>query len=66
MLSFRHAKSYTACWHVCKLVARAASQRVLTLFLIEKLMKLVSTRTWYGGPSWVLYLKNNAAGVFSL
>jgi hypothetical protein len=29
-------------------------------------MKLVSTKTWYGGPSWVLYLKNSAVGVFSL
>ena len=30
------------------------------LFLIEKLIKLVSTRTWNGGPSCVLYWKNNA------
>ena len=33
---------------------------------MEKLMKLVSTSTWYGGPSCVLYLKNSAVGVFSL
>lgn len=37
-----------------------------TLFFMEKLMKLVSTSTWYGGPSCVLYLKNSAVGVFSL
>merc|ERR1719327_429404 len=30
------------------------------LFLMEKLMKLVSTRTWKGGPSWVLYWKKRA------
>ena len=29
-------------------------------------MKLVSSSTWYGGPSCVLYLKNSAVGVFSL
>lgn len=33
-----------------------------TLFLMEKLMKLVSTRTWYGGPSCVLYWKKRAVG----
>ena len=37
-----------------------------TLFLMEKLMKLVSTNTWYGGPSWLLYLKKRAVEVFSL
>lgn len=31
-----------------------------------KLIKLVSRRTWYGGPSCVLYLKNKAVGVLSL
>lgn len=36
-----------------------------TLFLIEKLMKLVSTSTWYGGPSCVLYLKKSADETFS-
>ncbi len=36
------------------------------LFLIEKLRKLVSTITWYGGPSCVLCAKNNADGVWSL
>ena len=30
------------------------------LFFIEKLMKLVSTSMWKGGPSWVLYWKNRA------
>ena len=30
------------------------------LFLMEKLMKLVSTRMWKGGPSWVLYWKKSA------
>lgn len=40
--------------------------RARTLFLIEKLMKLVSTNTWYGGPSCVLYLKNRADDTFSL
>jgi hypothetical protein len=29
-------------------------------------MKLVSIRTRYGGPSWVLYLKKRAEGVLSL
>ena len=29
-------------------------------------MKLVSTMTWYGGPSWLLYLKKRAVDVFSL
>ena len=30
------------------------------LFLMEKLMKLVSTKMWKGGPSWVLYWKKRA------
>lgn len=30
------------------------------LFLTEKFMKLVSIKMWYGGPSCVLYWKNNA------
>jgi hypothetical protein len=38
-----------------------ANLRLITLML--KLMKLVSTRTKYGGPSAVLYLKNMAEGV---
>jgi hypothetical protein len=29
-------------------------------------MKLVSTSTWYGGPSCVLYLKYRALGILSL
>lgn len=36
------------------------------LALMEKLMKLVSTRIWYGGPSWVLYWKNRHDGYFVL
>merc|ERR1719192_2531272 len=32
------------------------------LFLMEKLMKLVSTRTWKGGPSWVV-LEEESAGL---
>ena len=36
------------------------------LFLMEKLIKLVSIRTRYGGPSCVLYLKNREDGVLSL
>ena len=31
-----------------------------SLFWIEKLMKLVSISTWYGGPSDSLWLKNSA------
>jgi hypothetical protein len=27
------------------------------LFWMEKLIKLVSTKTWYGGPRAALYLK---------
>ncbi|KAI9922394.1 hypothetical protein PsorP6_000004 [Peronosclerospora sorghi] len=34
-----------------------------SLFLIEKLMKLVSTMTLYGGPSAELYLKNMLDGI---
>ena len=45
---------------------KEARRRCGTLFLMEKLMKLVSTRTWYGGPSCELYLKKSAVGVFSL
>lgn len=37
-----------------------------TLFWMEKLMKLVSTITRYGGPSAVLYLKNNAEEIAGL
>ena len=33
---------------------------------MEKLMKLVSTNTRYGGPSCVLYWKNNADDACSL
>lgn len=36
------------------------------LALMEKLIKLVSTRIWYGGPSWVLYWKNRHDGYFVL
>lgn len=36
------------------------------LLRMEKLMKLVSMSTRYGGPSCVLYRKNSAAGVLSL
>ena len=39
---------------------------ISSLFLIEKLMKLVSIRTWYGGPSCVLYWKNNAVGTWTI
>jgi hypothetical protein len=44
----------------------ADANKRLTLFLMEKLMKFVSTSTWYGGPSCVLYLKNMADDTFSL
>ncbi len=37
-----------------------------TLFWMEKLMKFVSTSTWYGGPSAVLYLKKSAEEVLGL
>lgn len=37
-----------------------------TLFLMEKLMKLVSTNTRKGGPSAVLYWKNMPVGTASL
>lgn len=37
-----------------------------TLFWMEKLMKFVSTSTWYGGPSAVLYLKKSAEDVLGL
>lgn len=37
-----------------------------SLALMEKLIKLVSTRMWYGGPSWVLYWKNRHDGYFVL
>lgn len=37
-----------------------------TLFCMEKLMKLVSTKTWYGGPSAVLCLKKSAADTLGL
>ena len=43
-----------------------ALQQKSTLFFMEKLMKFVSTITWYGGPRFVLYLKNKAEEVFSL
>lgn len=33
---------------------------------MAKLMKLVSTSTWYGGPSCALYWKNSAVDTFSL
>ena len=33
---------------------------------MAKLMKLVSTSTWYGGPSCALYWKNSAVETFSL
>lgn len=36
------------------------------LFWIEKLIKLVSRRTWKGGPSRVLYWKNNEEGTCGL
>ena len=35
------------------------------LFLIEKLIKFVSTMTWKGGPRPVLCAKNMEAGVWS-
>ena len=35
--------------------------RMISILLrMEKLIKLVSTRMWYGGPSWVLYWKKRA------
>jgi hypothetical protein len=37
-----------------------------SLFLIEKLMKFVSTSTRKGGPKEVLYLKNMPVGTASL
>lgn len=37
-----------------------------SLALMEKLMKLVSTRMWYGGPSCVLYWKNRQDGCWGL
>lgn len=37
-----------------------------SLFLIEKLMKLVSMSTLYGGPRAALYLKNRFDGIWSL
>lgn len=39
---------------------------ISSLFLIEKLMKFVSTIIWYGGPNWVLYLKNMAEDAWGL
>lgn len=36
------------------------------LFLIAKLTKFVSTITWNGGPSWLLYLRNIAEEVRGL
>jgi len=33
---------------------------------MAKLMKFVSRRTWYGGPSCSLYLKNNALDAWGL
>lgn len=44
--------------------ARCASKR--TLFLMLKLMKLVSRRTRYGGPRAVLYRKKRLVGAWSL
>lgn len=34
-----------------------------SLFLMEKLIKLVSTITWYGGPRASLYWKKSELGV---
>ena len=39
---------------------------ISSLFCIEKLMKLVSTRMWNGGPSWSLYSKNKCDGICGL
>ena len=36
-----------------------AASTMSSLFLMEKLIKLVSRRIWYGGPRLVLCLKNN-------
>lgn len=40
--------------------------KVLTLFWIEKLMKLVSTNTLYGGANAMLCLKKSEAETFGL
>lgn len=63
------------CWHPAKYMWMSASNShkhmwngvpAQTLFLMVKLMKLVSTSTWYGGPSWELYWKKSAVDTFSL
>lgn len=41
-------------------------QYLLTLFWMEKLIKLVSTMTRYGGPNAALYLKNSAEETLGL
>jgi len=51
---------------LCSSAAAPHAKQSRTLFFMEKFIKLVSTRTWYGGPSCVLYLKKSAVGVFSL
>ena len=38
----------------------------VTLLEMEKLMKLVSTSTWYGGPSAVLWRKKSAEETLGL
>lgn len=45
---------------------KRAPRSFVTLFLMEKLMKLVSTSTRKGGPSEVLYWKNIPVGTASL
>jgi hypothetical protein len=37
-----------------------------SLFWMEKLMKLVSTKTWYGGPRAALYLKKREEATWGL
>lgn len=39
---------------------------ISSLFWIEKLIKFVSMRMWYGGPSWVLCEKKSADDVLTL
>ena len=39
---------------------------ISSLFLMEKLIKLVSIRTWNGGPNAVLCWKNSSEGYLGL
>lgn len=42
------------------------AETISSLFLMEKLIKFVSTSTLYGGPSSALYLKKRFDGIWSL